>query len=582
MVWGGTITFKFMSGERNFLTGLVLIVGCLGTAWAEEGAEYSRIISTGEAAPRGETYGTLTQGALGSDSTLGVFGSVLGTESNRVWVGKDGTFSVVAAEGEAAPGGGGTFAQFGGLSINGVGETAFFSRSNDVSFETEYFAVENGGLVPALPGQAPFAEFPQFALASGGTAEYAAGNFLAVKLGLEGVNEQFMTVLATGEPGNLKATFAEGQPAPVGAGLPPDLTFGRIFGDGFDSFNDPGPFLGINDSKEIIFVAEVFANSGDLNRLVVYAGPVSAPRIVAVTQQLAPGTGDGFYSSFGSPSISSNGLIAFSAGFFGSDSSGAAIFLGTPEGVVPVVKRDDQVPGGDEGVLFGNFGSLAVNARGDIVFWAQIVYPNELRRPSVWLKRAGEDPVLLAATGNVFKTPDGPAEVTGLEFKGEGAFNDLNQVAFVLSFGDRDGLYLADVRSGYPVVSITSPAQRSDQVTTRAATVIAGTATDATGVREVDVVVTGRTVAKSGKNGEKRRRGRRKQVARALEVSADNTWSFRAPLEMGNNRISVTATDLLGNVSPSTDFTVIRYQKARGAKGRKLFRKLKRRVILAR
>ncbi len=515
-----------------------------------------------------------------------------------MWAGKAGAFSIVAAGGEAAPGTGGTFSDFGGLSINAAGNVAFSADLTGAERQLGYYAVDGGGLVQAIPEAASFPDVTNFTLAAGGTTEYAAGNFLAVKLELEGPDNGRTSVLATGRPGNLRATFAEGRPAPTRAGLPGNLVFERIFGDGTDSFGDPGAFVGFNDDQEIIFVADVSANAGDFNRTVVYAGPSTSPRVVAVSQETAPGSGGAVYERFGQPSLSSNGLIAFSAqtslvspdlnfksvnAVTGANvaDGGDAIFLGRPSGVEPIVRSGELVPGGGTGIVFGSFESVAVNARGDVVFSGEILYPNAQRRPSLWLKRAGEKPVLLAATGTVFETADGLAEVTGLRFQGAGGVNDLNQVAFVLSFGGRDGFYVADVRSGYPVLRITSPARRADQVTTRANTVIAGTAVDATGVRRVDVEVTARAATRQGPDGEKRR-GRRKRVQRALTVTADGTWSFRAPLRQGRNRVSVTATDVLGNVSPSTDFTVIRYSRTTGTKDRKVFQKLKRRVVVAR
>ncbi len=578
-----------MDGIMKVAVVGALLGGWAGSGLAQEGAETTRVVFTGDAGPRGETYGALTLGVIGDDSSLGLLGEALNLNSGRVWAGKRGAFSVVAAEDETAPGTGGlSFGDFGGLSINGAGNVSFFAELKSEGFQVGFFAVDAGGLVPTLDPDQPFAESPDLVLNGGGTPEYVLGNFLAVELELEDqANDNALTtVLATGRPGNLSVAFAEGDPAPVGFGLPGDLTFDRIFGDMAQSFNDPGAFLGFNADQEVIFAANVRADSADLFRTALYAGPVGALKMVAVTQVAAPGMGGAEYSGFGAPSVSSNGLIAFYADtetLFSSPEPPppGAIFLGRPVEVSPIVKVGDPVPGGGAGVVFGSLSQPVVNSRGDVFFSAEIEYPNERRRPSVWVRRADEAPVLVAATGNSFATPDGLAEVTDVRFAGQSAFNDLNQAVFILSFGARDGLYVADVRSGYPVVRITSPARRSDQVTTRRATEIAGTAFDASGVARIDYEVVSRAEVKRGKNGEKRRRGRRKRVARSVNVGPDGTWSFRAPLRMGRNRVSVMATDRLGNASPSCDFTVIRWRGADGAEGRLAFRKLKRQVRVA-
>ncbi|MGC1480374.1 MAG: choice-of-anchor tandem repeat NxxGxxAF-containing protein [Chthoniobacterales bacterium] len=573
----------------SFVVALTFTGGLSGRAVAQEGAEYLSGPFEGQPAPGGGFYNSFEEVRIGGDRRLAYHGTVSDSADpaafTRIWSGEIGVERQLVRAGMAAPGGSGTYASFSDLAVNPAGRVAFVARPRG-SRQNRLFAETPDGIVLGIQNS-------QIGGVDEGISDVGVPGFnqnldLAVKVELVNAEgEGFNSALLVGRPGNVAAVMKQGDPAP---GID-NFRIGSLYGSGFD-FTGPGENVVINGNGELAFVAQLEAvvdggseesgpDSFGPNPNAIYFGKPSNLQILALVGNPIPGEVDSSYAIFFSDvALSSDGLLAFVAigenEFSSMDSVGYVLMLGRPGAVAPVVRQGDAVPGGGDGVVFGSFRAPAVNARGDVVFGAEINYPNGTSRSSLWLKRVGEAPVLVAAEGNVFQTPNGPAEVTGVQFDGHGAFNDVNQATFVLQLFNGEGVYVADTRSGYPVVSITTPATRNEQVVARASRFIGGTAIDESGVDRVEVVVTSRGVTRKKRDGKMRRRARR-VVERTLEVANDGSWGFKAPLLLGRNRISVRAVDAVGNASPSTDFTVIRWKGPRNSsKGQ--YRKLKRQV----
>jgi hypothetical protein len=282
----------------------------------------------------------------------------------------------------------------------------------------------------------------------------------------------------------------------------------------------------------------------------------------AVQKNAAPGIANALYKGFqADPSLSSDGKLAIVAELTEADVEGAsvpcrAIFAGTPGVLRPVVRDGDDVPG-KPGANFTNLSHACINETGDVVFKADIQYPNQTTRPSIWVQRIDGSPVLIAASGVTFDTPSGPQEATSVDFAGPDAFNDLHQVVFKAGFAaNTSGVYLADTRPLIPWLRLTSPRKRRDFVTTENFVELKGTAQDATGIAKVEYSVT-RSIQKKKKKGTGRRIVR---VTTPVQLAkGDSVWSFRVPLAMGLNTITITATDKLGNVSEPLKVLMLRY-----------------------
>jgi hypothetical protein len=259
------------------------------------------------------------------------------------------------------------------------------------------------------------------------------------------------------------------------------------------------------------------------------------------------------------PSIAANGFVAFSADLYGSGPV-SAIFSGAPGLIAPAAVEGALVPTTAD-VHFSTLSDAVVNSTGDVIFRARIYYPNESSREGIWIKRISGDPVLIAINGMMLATPDGDREVESVDFAGPGTFNDLHQFVFLATFQNGDqGIYLADTRPGAPVVFVRTPRKARDFVTTKDRVEVSGLATDDTGVAKVEYTVSREVSAtkRGGKHGLKKN-PKRFVVSPARRSKGEAQWSFKVPLSIGLNLISIVATDKLGNESEPFKIRMLRY-----------------------
>jgi len=130
-----------------------------------------------------------------------------------------------------------------------------------------------------------------------------------------------------------------------------------------------------------------------------------------------------------------------------------------------------------------------------------------------------------------------------------------------IAFGDKDGIYLADTRAVAPWVRVIYPRKARDRVTRDAVYTISGTAEDDTGVAKVEYTV---QREKNGRQrlqatGKARQEKHFKAKSEPKLAKGDRNWKFLVPLSVGDNRIEVTATDRLGNVSEPLVLVIRRY-----------------------
>jgi len=342
----------------------------------------------------------------------------------------------------------------------------------------------------------------------------------------------------------------------------------------FDSSMDCDPFVegyragtevDVNESGKVALkvITTPSASPTPSTKQAIYAGAPHALKSVATTGDAAPGIA-GFVMKDLSPrpSIASNDLVAFSATLSGGESTSSAVFAGQPGALHPVVKEGDAVPNTQTGAVFDDvFSSVVINETGDVIFKARIRYPNEGTRDGIWIQRASGSPVLIAIDGILLPTPSGARLVTAVDFAGPGTFNDLHQFVFRATFATGDGIYLADTRAVAPWVRVIYPRRARDRVTQDLFYTISGTAEDDTGVEKVEYTIqrekNGRDRLKA--TGKARKEKHFKAKSEPKLAKGDRRWSFRLPLAIGDNRIEVTATDKLGNVSEPLVLVIRRY-----------------------
>jgi hypothetical protein len=532
----------------------LLIGGFSAPAQAQVGSTYKLVAFTGEASPDGGTYYTFGNPTIGADGSVGfVDNDSRGDRSiSKVFAGQPGSLRLVVSSGDKVPGINlGSFSDFQSVSVSKDGRVAINAGVNNDGYFTGIWAETSDGLVlagyegsfdPSISALGPVA-FRSGAISAKGQSTPP-----------ENQSTDALFVGAAGSP------------------LSTALTSGQIIGgqrlqtiyDTSDESNSVGPFVDANESGAVAFKAVASPSASPAPKKVIYAGSPTAPSPVATQGDAAPGLDGVEYADPSTqPSIAPNGLVAFSSTLNSETGPDSAVFSGAPGAISAVAVQGTTVPT-TTNVTFGRLSNAVVNSTGDVIFRATIQYPNETSRTGIWLQRKTGPAVLIAVSGISLPTPTGLREVTSVDFAGPGTFNDLHEFVFKASFGDDDqeeGIYVADTRPGAPIVHIALPARPRDRVTTKSNILVAGSATDDTGIEKVEYTVT-REVSASKRNAHKR--GKRFVTTRPKIAKGSESWNFQIPLSMGLNLISITATDKLGNVSPPYQVRVLRYE--RGAK----------------
>lgn len=530
------------------LAGLAAAFVLPTTARAQMGSSYRIIAFTDQSAPGGSAYASFLVPRIAQNGAVG-FASWLASESQGVFAGQPGSLQRITGTDESAPGTSGlVFSSFSSVTLNASGTPAFLAEAfGEVGVPGLWAGGSSLGLF-ADDGIGISSAFVQEIAAP----SFAAGNRIAAKVSLLFLSESVGSALAVGTPGNMQAVLAEGDSAP---GFTNGETISSLYED--DPTNDR---VDQNDSGLLAFKAEVRPSATPSPFEVIYAGKTTNLKPVAVQKNAAPDIANAVYKGFqADPSLSSDGKIAIVAELAQSNTNGAsvpsrAIFAGTPGALHPVVRDGDSIPGRPD-ATFTNLAHACVNETGDVVFKADILYANFATRPSVWVKRIDGDPILIAASGVTFDTPSGAQVATDVDFAGAGAFNDLHEAVFTAAFASGSGVYIADTRPLIPWLRLSSPRKRRDFVTTDNFVILKGTAQDETGIAKVEYSVT--RIVRNRKHGMKRRIVRMTTPVKLAK--GDRVWSFRVPLAMGRNLITITATDKLGNVSEPLQVVMLRY-----------------------
>jgi len=527
-------------------------------AFAQEaGASYQVLAFTGQSAPGGGIYSRLGLPKLGADGTVAFLDGLNESGTPRVVASSFGTVRLVEKADSATPEGDGTFSSFEAVSVAFDGRVAFNAMTQiGESSQAGVWAENSGVQVPDT-------------LVDFGPAAFRAGSILGLKSRVESryrdlASTDALSILG-GKGANNALLAGDVLPSPAGEVKAKTIFDSSVYSDPFVEGYRAGTEVDVNESGNVALkvITTPAASPTPSTRQAIYAGLPNALKPVATTGDAAPGIA-GFVMKDLSPrpSLASNDFVALSATLSGSqESSSTAVFAGRPGTLRPIVKAGDPVPGAT-GVVFDDvFSSVVINETGDVIFKARIRYPNDGTRDGIWIQRISGGPVLLAVDGIQLPTPSGDQEVTAVDFAGPGTFNDLHQFVFRATFGDKDGIYLADTRAVAPWVRVIYPRKARDRVTRDAVYTISGTAEDDTGVAKVEYTV---QREKNGRQrlqatGKARQEKHFKAKSEPKLAKGDRNWKFLVPLSVGDNRIEVTATDRLGNVSEPLVLVIRRY-----------------------
>lgn len=173
--------------------------------------------------------------------------------------------------------------------------------------------------------------------------------------------------------------------------------------------------IAINDSGEVAFRAELVG--GPAYDKGIWVGTPGNLRLLARSNSDAPGFPGGSFAAFESPSLSTNGLVAFGALVDTGGSMGLvdSIYVGRPGHLNLVVCEGMQVPDMQQGVVFSNIapGVIPVNRHGQVVFEAWLQGPgiSSNNAETLWVGSRHGSLSLIIQTGEALEIAPGDHRV---------------------------------------------------------------------------------------------------------------------------------------------------------------------------
>ena len=400
----------YSHGMRTPWLAAVLGLVALGGAAvrpAAESAVIQRVAVTGQAAPGGGTFGRFSVESqpvvapVNSHGQVAFFATLLrGRASEGFFLATGPRIEKVAAEGDAAPGGG-TFSGFGRHPIpalNESGEVAFAAAVSGGRTVEGIFLASRRGIRDIAVSGAPAPGVASGTLASldaPALNDRGAVAFLAtVRRGRESVETIYRfsggrleKVVAQGDGAPAGGVFAgfgvpalnnsgavafaavvEGRAAPGGVFVIEGSRVRMLVGAGEESpiggiFAKFSERIALNDAGAVVFTAvlkgaaapqAIFAVEGGRTRKVVAIGDIAGDR--------------GVFSHFGLwPALSAGGTVGFMASVDGGAVEVAA-FVWAPKGLARVGALGDSLPAGGTLSSFGLYPVLSLSPSGGVTF----------------------------------------------------------------------------------------------------------------------------------------------------------------------------------------------------------------------
>ncbi len=406
---------------------------------------------------------------------------------NGIWSDRSGSVSLLVREGDAAPGiTGGVFADLNGPLFNDAGQMAFLgalrvgtagvtmpdrmglwsegsgslsliARNGDVAPGTggAFFNLEKRILDPDGDGGTPGEGFGLTALNDAGQVAFT-GHLLP---GAAGVTLDNDAGIWAGASGSINLVARKGSTAPG--------TAGGVFG----SFHgNPG----FNNAGHIVFKSYLLAGSGDVtsaNDAGIWSDRSGSLALVAREGAAAPGTAGVYHDINDNLALNGAGQIAFHGRL-----TGPGVTLDNNEGIwsegsgsLSLVAREGS-PAPGTGSVFRSFSllanSLILNGAGQVAFngilrtgMGGVTLANDR---GIWATDTAGELKLIAREGDLFDVNDDPliddfrtirsvvlfGSGTGGEEGRSTPFNDAGQLAFKLFFTDRsEGIFVASIQA---------------------------------------------------------------------------------------------------------------------------------------
>jgi len=438
--------------------------------WIADGGAFHPVVREGASAPglsAGGVFGAITSLSTAQvplndagDIAVGMFA----TPSSGIWIGNEQSLTLLAAQGNAAPGAANS-APFDGLgstrlTLNRSGDVAFYANLSAAPYTTInslnysdglWILNRSGPVASVLAGKSVPEIAPEAQLYGFRTFTYAPLNRNAqvaldaqYKIAPAASAILPSTWLASADELELRAY--NGQPLPE---IGPNVKLG---------FTLPA---GISSSGAIA-VHTTISNTGTSTATAVLdaAGIEFAARL----GQPAPGTnGRVFRETFYDPTISSRGDVAFYGNAFvdGTNDYKTGIWAGPADDLKLVVLEGMPAPGTN--ATFGSFfrNTPAINRFGQIAVPATLSdTPPGANSSSLWATDIDGNLVMIGRTGGTLEVAPGDvrtiSSLSMLTHHGDDdgrprGLNDLGQLAFSANFSDgTNGIFVSNAVSHLP------------------------------------------------------------------------------------------------------------------------------------
>ncbi|MCB9855097.1 MAG: hypothetical protein H6818_05365 [Phycisphaerales bacterium] len=501
-----------MARHRIVLGGLLAGIVFFNSTLPETNAatrDFLTVALTGSPAAGsspGETFNTLNAPTINNAGQVAFKGTLAGgtidsTNDAGIWAGGTNALSLVAREGQHAPGTspGIVFNFFNNPALNDAGHIAVkgtFSgpgvnvNNNDAIWSDLGFGLN---MIVREQQQAPGTEPGTNFITIGGPNLTTTGRTTIFGQLVDGtVNAIDNAGMWSTRDGDLSLIMRQGQQAP---GLAPGVIFKSLQsatvndfgfvgirpileGPGIDSTNDQGIWVekngaldlvvrkgdsvptqpgseftivfpqAMNNSGQIAFRARTNGASSDG----IFSNSNGSIDPVAMAGQTAPGIGADF-TFFTNPVLNEDGDSAFAAQVVG----GSGLFSGSGDGLHLVAQTGAPAPGVDDGAVFGNFtqptfpANYVLNGNGDVAFLSPLL--NTANSQGIFAEISGILSLIVQKGDQIEVAPGDFRTVSFLSFDGvsgnqdaaSSAFNDLGQIAFKADFTDgTDGIFIVN------------------------------------------------------------------------------------------------------------------------------------------
>ncbi len=440
----------------------------------------------------------LTEGS-GADSVTDV----------SLWKGTPGSISMVAREGDTAPGSSGdTFGKFfyasGGdtMAFNNNGQVAFINNLNNAAATNSVWQENASGLTMlaktggAVPGfvDATYGDiWAGIPLNNNGDLAFfpsISGNFDWTHLTTAYLVQKVIN-------GSITTKYTGHKTAAPG-----------VAGGTFQSFPTGAQNYDMNASGQLVFVAALdYGGSIDLSNITgIWSDASGSLALVARQGSQAPGTPAGtVFNSFNSSLVmNDSGHVAFGAGLKigagGVDNTNNNGLWLEADGILALIARSgDRAPGTPDGVVFNSqFINYAINRAGQVCFhnWVSGPSIDDTNSAGIWLYDPSNGLSLVVREGDEVTLTSGET-VTFIDIKPTASesssggsdgrarhFNNNGEIIFgaAVSPGYREGFFIANTDNGSsPATDLTANAGTNQSVKEGVTVTLDASASTATG-----------------------------------------------------------------------------------------------------